>query len=366
MTLFRKLLLAYLALALQAALAHADSAVRSVGGSKFDFVAPEGFCILEDDHPRDILFINTVSRLFQGAENGLILLSADCERRKTWRAGVDGPILNYAVYYTPYAEQYAWHDGDRKDSRKQLCNDMRGQTDTTLADVPNIVADAAKDLKSNIAVSSTKYVGVLDEDEHGCYAGILVGVKGDKGENLVMFSLVTSTSMRGKTISSAIYHEYVGTETTQRALKEAKTTAAAFDAQNPKTDYDPIADASEAIRLDPKAKRAYLARGSLYKAKSDYGHAIADYSDAIGIDPKYWSALRNRANVYYLTGKYDQAIADYDLVATLDPKAGDGPYGRGMAKLKKGDSAGGNADIAAAKAIESDIAEQFVKYGIQP
>jgi hypothetical protein len=40
-------------------------------------------------------------------------------------------------------------------------------------------------------------------------------------------------------------------------------------------------------------------------------------------------------------------------------------YGRGVAKLKLGDADGGNADIAAAKAIQSDIAEEFARYGVK-
>jgi hypothetical protein len=40
-------------------------------------------------------------------------------------------------------------------------------------------------------------------------------------------------------------------------------------------------------------------------------------------------------------------------------------YGRGVAKLKKGNADAGNADIAAAKAIRADIAEEFARYGVQ-
>jgi hypothetical protein len=40
-------------------------------------------------------------------------------------------------------------------------------------------------------------------------------------------------------------------------------------------------------------------------------------------------------------------------------------HGRGLAKLKKGDTAGGNADIAAAKAIEANIVGDFARYGVQ-
>jgi hypothetical protein len=45
-------------------------------------------------------------------------------------------------------------------------------------------------------------------------------------------------------------------------------------------------------------------------------------------------------------------------------KDADSLYARGVAKLKKGDSAGGNADIAAAKAIKPDIAAVSAGYGI--
>ena len=47
-----------------------------------------------------------------------------------------------------------------------------------------------------------------------------------------------------------------------------------------------------------------------------------------------------------------------------DPKDADSLYGRGLAKLKSGDKAGGEADIAAAKAIKPDIADVYAGYGV--
>jgi hypothetical protein len=38
----------------------------------------------------------------------------------------------------------------------------------------------------------------------------------------------------------------------------------------------------------------------------------------------------------------------------------------GLAKLRKGDVAGSEADIAAAKAIRADIADEFARYGVAP
>ena len=49
----------------------------------------------------------------------------------------------------------------------------------------------------------------------------------------------------------------------------------------------------------------------------------------------------------------------------LDPKLASSLYGRGLAKLKKGDTTGGNTDIGAAKKIQSNIGETFARYGVQ-
>jgi hypothetical protein len=49
----------------------------------------------------------------------------------------------------------------------------------------------------------------------------------------------------------------------------------------------------------------------------------------------------------------------------LDPKYVDSLYGRGIAKLRKGDTSGGNADIAAAKAIKPGVVEDFTRYGVK-
>ena len=40
-------------------------------------------------------------------------------------------------------------------------------------------------------------------------------------------------------------------------------------------------------------------------------------------------------------------------------------YGRGTAKLRSGDKGGGEADIAAAKAIKADIADVYAGYGVE-
>jgi len=68
---------------------------------------------------------------------------------------------------------------------------------------------------------------------------------------------------------------------------------------------------------------------------------------------------------YLKMGQWDSAIDDYNEALQFNPKLASSLYGRGLAKLKKGDTTGGDADIAAAKAIEANIAADFARYGVQ-
>jgi Flp pilus assembly protein TadD len=64
-------------------------------------------------------------------------------------------------------------------------------------------------------------------------------------------------------------------------------------------------------------------------------------------------------------GAFDRAIADYGRAIEMRQKDANSFYGRGLAKLKAGDKAGGEADIATAKAIKADIAQLYAGYGVK-
>ena len=94
--------------------------------------------------------------------------------------------------------------------------------------------------------------------------------------------------------------------------------------------------------------------------------ALADCNAALKIKPDAADVLDTRGFVYLKLGQTDNAIKDYDAALKLDQKLAGSLYGRGLAKTRKGDRNGGTADIAAAKAIKSDIAEEFARYGLRP
>ncbi len=159
-----------------------------------------------------------------------------------------------------------------------------------------------------------------------------------------------------------------------------------------------MADLNQAIQLDPEMSAAWGARSEVYSLERNYPAAIDDSSHVIKLEPKNFVAWNNRCYFRAIAGqlpdaladcnrslalrpefsaaldsrgltylkmkKYDLAIHDYDDALRLDAKKAPSLYGRGVARRASHDSAGGDADIRAALAIDPKIERTFRQYGI--
>jgi tetratricopeptide (TPR) repeat protein len=135
-----------------------------------------------------------------------------------------------------------------------------------------------------------------------------------------------------------------------------------------KRDYErAIQDYDKAIRLRSDyyapfqgrcAARAYADKG--------FAEALSDCDESLRLNPGNVDSLGLRGLVNFKMGRYDKAIADCDQVLSQYPQSPFGLYLRGLAKRMSHDIAGGNADIAAAKAIRPNEPEQFAAYGVRP
>jgi tetratricopeptide (TPR) repeat protein len=153
------------------------------------------------------------------------------------------------------------------------------------------------------------------------------------------------------------------------------------------------------IRLKPTLPIAFTNRGSVFHRLGQYDRAIRDFDQALTLSPHDALALNDRCLDLAIVGKLTEAAADCEQALTLTPNAtevlgsralinlkagraqaalsdydhalaGRKPvagwlFGRGVAKTRLGDKAGGEADIAAAKRLEPDIARQYARYGVR-
>jgi tetratricopeptide (TPR) repeat protein len=191
------------------------------------------------------------------------------------------------------------------------------------------------------------------------------------------------------------------------AIRTDSTYAAGYmhrgNAYARRGDYDrAIADHTESIRVDPTYANGFYNRGLTYSRKGDHERAIADFTSGIelnsnssqlwgqrcwsravvgkqlqeavddctkagSLSPKIPQIFAYRGFAYLKLGQFDKALADYDaaFALTKTPDHADWLYVRGVTKLKKGDTAGGNTDITSAKAIKADIADEYASYGIK-
>jgi tetratricopeptide (TPR) repeat protein len=83
------------------------------------------------------------------------------------------------------------------------------------------------------------------------------------------------------------------------------------------------------------------------------------------LKPNNADTLDSRGLTYFKLGQLDDALADYDAALKINPRAAGSLYMRGIIKLTKGDNAGGRSDIAAAKAVQANIGEEFARYGVK-
>ena len=76
------------------------------------------------------------------------------------------------------------------------------------------------------------------------------------------------------------------------------------------------------MRLDPNDSFPYLNRGLLLVEEKSFEAAIKDYSKAIEIDPKAFKAYGARGLAYLHLGKEGEAKRDFDMALQLNPQFG--------------------------------------------
>jgi tetratricopeptide (TPR) repeat protein len=92
--------------------------------------------------------------------------------------------------------------------------------------------------------------------------------------------------------------------------------------------------------------------------------ALRDCEQALKQDPEASQVIDSRAWVKLRLGRFDDAIADFDKALGIQPGQAASLFGRGLAKMRKGDKAGGEVDMAAARQLDFAVDSEFRHHGI--
>ena len=126
-----------------------------------------------------------------------------------------------------------------------------------------------------------------------------------------------------------------------------------------------IRDLDLAISLNPQLGLAYNNRGLTRAiAGQDLVQALADCDTALKLMPINLDVRDTRGFIYLKLGDPALALNEYNAALDIDPNRALSLYGRGLAKIKNGDVAGGEADQRAAETINPEVAQQFSMYGL--
>jgi tetratricopeptide (TPR) repeat protein len=97
----------------------------------------------------------------------------------------------------------------------------------------------------------------------------------------------------------------------------------------------------------------------------DLPEALSDCDEALKLQPDNVQTRETRGFIFLKLGEKDIALREYDTALRSDPDRPLALYGRGLARVGKGDVKNGEADKAAARALMPGVDRQFATYGVK-
>jgi hypothetical protein len=231
---FRTILcVALLTLTASAQPGHAQNLTGKMGEASFNLFVPQGYCEPTRSSSGERVFADYIDKAMENAGSQVMRIVASCAELKARQENSSANIFDYVVYYFPRSVENTTLNGDRAANRKTECDDLRKQTDEAIKDVPEISERTAREMKVKGSVKNIQYLGVLDEDPHGCYGGLLSRNVDGAGHVYVVYVVVVRTVLHGKDFWVGVYSQYGSAAANLRTLQLAKTTAAQLDQKNP-------------------------------------------------------------------------------------------------------------------------------------
>lgn len=125
-----------------------------------------------------------------------------------------------------------------------------------------------------------------------------------------------------------------------------------------------LADLDKAIALQDLSSYRFQ-RALVHMARGDFDPARADLAAVTKAKPDFAPAYFMRGAIAYREGDYKQAETAFDDAVTRLPTYYQALYARGLARVKAGDAAAGEKDLADARGMSNHVAADLEKLGLR-
>jgi hypothetical protein len=199
--------------------AQAEDQLTAFKGKNFNLPTPAGFCVPDSANRLAQLY----SAALKKAGSTVVKYAADCRQLQ---AG--GGISDFLGYYYLTNSEEELLDGDVAARRKAVCDERRLHANGIQAALSKI----ARELNQNPGSINPIVLGVLAEDVHGCYAGVLSSFELGSIRYIQHLDLL-ATVIHARSVYAALYSKYEDDAGAKKALARLQALAAELDAKNP-------------------------------------------------------------------------------------------------------------------------------------
>lgn len=198
-----------------------------IAGIEVKLPVKAGDCALERGNPIDVRAIELVERLI-APSNVLHLSSTNCNDLAAWRGGAIPNLKDYMQVQSGVALQGQSFVGQEKLVISGNCKAMREQGGTLVNSAAATIKQRLEQAQQQALIQNVSLLGALDEDEYGCYTGLLIGGQTEQGEPKTQLCVFATTVLNGKVVFLYHYSDRLDEAEIERLVAERKATAKAY------------------------------------------------------------------------------------------------------------------------------------------
>ena len=190
----------------------AETSKVAIGNRQVTLYIPDGFCLMDKNHPVDKRFLQAVRGVFRRSHR-LLAAFADCAEQKAWRSGRRLYLDSFGQYITPFSGIYLDVKVTRPVMVATICKQMEH---TSSAFKKRLSGDVKRHMEKQVKGAKFTNMNLLESnhsDENACYVSSRQDVRTPTGSKKTIAGVSAITLIGGKVVQINLYDRYKSDKT---------------------------------------------------------------------------------------------------------------------------------------------------------